>query len=104
MLESLGPWTAFTALGGHHLPRMAPELKLVLLRRAWGEDLAVIAGWASVSPPTAKGRLERALGQVFDTLSEPVRRDGYAAATWVNAHLECCLAEEVAQLRAEATA
>ena len=56
------------------------------------------------TPAAAKSRLDHALNQVFDTLSEPVRRDGYAAATWVNAHLTCCLADEVTQLRAEAMA
>ena len=104
MLQPAGPWAAQAALGEHHLPRMSAELKLVLLRRAWGEDLDGIAVWANVSKQTAKGRLDHALNQVFDTLSGPVRRDGYAAATWVSAHLPCRLPDEVAQLRAEAMA
>ncbi|MBA4182102.1 MAG: hypothetical protein C0506_16065 [Anaerolinea sp.] len=49
MLQRTGPWTAQAALGDHHLPRMPAELKLVLLRRACGEDLAAIAEWASVA-------------------------------------------------------
>lgn len=102
MLQQPEPWAAQAALSVHHLPRMRGELKMALMRRAWGEDLAAIARWASVSEATAKRRLREALNEVFDTLPLPVQRDGYAAATWVSAHAECCLAEEIAQLRAEA--
>ena len=90
MLQPAGPWAAQAALGEHHLPHMPVDL-----RPAWGEDLAAVARWAGVSEDTTKRRLRDALSEIFDTLSEPVRRDGYAAGTWVNAHLTCCLADEV---------
>ena len=102
MLQQAGPWAAYAALRDHHLPRMPADLKFVLLRRAWGDDLDAIAQRGNFSEDTAKRHLREALNAVFDTRPESVRRDGYAAATWVNAHLVCCLVDELAQLRTEA--
>ena len=102
MVQACAPWAAQAALAEHHLPRMPGEIKLVLLHCAWGDDLSEIANCVNVSESTAKVRLNHALSEIFETIAEPVRRDGYAASTWVSAHLECCLVDEVAQLRAEA--
>jgi uncharacterized protein YceK len=99
MQQGLLPWSCYVALKDHHLPLMRPELKRLLLRRAWAQSTLASATAESVSPPTIRRWLDLALSQVFDTLLVPVPRDSYAAATWVMAHLDCCLQEQVVELR-----
>lgn len=105
MLEpSIGPWLTYCALREHHLPMMRHELKIALLRRAWGQSVGAIAASVSVSRSTAKGRVSNAMAELFDTLSVHVDRDGYAAGTWVSAHLGCCLHDAQAEVSAEPAA
>lgn len=91
MVGGIDPATAYRMLGEHHLPTMRDELKRALLRRAWSQSVASIAAHEAVSVSTAKHRLDQALCAVFDTLPEPIPRDGYSAATWAGCHVRCCL-------------
>lgn len=104
MVGGNSAWVNRQLLGSHCLPHLKPEIKKVLLRRAWGEPVAAISLRESISFATAKHRLEQGLNAVFDGLSEPVPRDGYTAGCWVGAHLECCLVDQVNELRLEAGA
>lgn len=104
MLEPESPWEIYLALSQHHLPRMRPDFKEALFRRAWGEHLPSIALHIHVSERTVKDRLGRAQAEVFETLLIEVHADAQTASTWVSCHLDCCLADTVALLRAEASA
>ncbi len=103
-VENHEAWGSYEVLLQHHLDRLRPELKRALLRRTWNQHIPEIARRENISESLAKRRLDVALGEVFDTLPEPVTREGYSAATWVMGHLVCCLAAQVEELKKEAGA
>lgn len=99
MLQTLDAQAIWTALRNHHLPRMRPETKGTLLLRSLYRRRTDIAELETVSDTTIRARLNAGLSDIFETIGEPVERDGWAAAIWVSLHLGCCLAEEAADLR-----
>jgi hypothetical protein len=100
MQQSLDPMVIYAALRDHHLPRMRAETKRTLVLRSRMKSLADIANVEAVSEATIRARLNTGLAEIFETVGEPVERDGWTASTWVGLHLACCLASAVAELEA----
>lgn len=98
--ENREAWKCLEAISNHHLPRMRPEPKRVRLHRAWNQSVEHMARQEHVSLSQAERRLDKAqFGEIFDTIAIEITRDGYGAATWVMAHLICCLVSEVSSVK-----
>lgn len=99
MHETLDAGAIYAALREHHLPRMRNETKRALVLRTVSRDLRAIAEAEAVSVATVRARLNSGLSDIFETIVEPVERDGWTAATWVGLHRGCCLPEAHRDLR-----
>ncbi|MGE0598901.1 MAG: hypothetical protein AB7P41_05660 [Dehalococcoidia bacterium] len=91
-LDTLG------TLASHHLPAMDLFHKRCLLLRASGKTEHEAAQTEGVSVGTMKLRLNVASAEIAMCLSTGQRLTGEMRGGWVQAHLECCLADALTDL------
>lgn len=85
-------------LASHHLPAMDLSHKRVLVLRNDGKPDREAAAIEGISEGTVKLRMSVASAEISLCLPVSARLTGEMRGAWVQAHLECCLGDAVAEL------